>query len=69
MGGMEGSDSRVGDAREGGSGVAKAQEVVEAQDAAHGDGHEGGVEELQGCVDVADQPAHARQGRYSACAL
>ncbi len=49
--------SRVGDAREGGSGVAQALEVVEAQDAAHGDGHEGGIEELQGRIDVADQPA------------
>ncbi len=41
MGGMGGSG--VGDARKGGSGVAQALEVVEAQDAAHRDGHEGGV--------------------------
>ncbi len=53
--GRAGSGDR--DARQRHSGVAEAQEVVEAEDAADGDGHEGGVQELQGRVEVGHQPA------------
>ena len=58
--GWMGGRSGVGDAREGGSGVTQALEVVEAQNAAHGDGHEGRIEKLQGRVDAAHQPAHTQ---------
>ena len=59
------SDSGDRDARQGHCRVAEAEEAVETEDAADGDGQEGGKQELQGRVEAAHQPASTRVFRLS----